>query len=268
MFFIFYYIVSMNKFLFFVSIVFISFGYTFASTQTFQTYTNGAIQYIKTKPRIDYTPLVLPTVSPWYVSSWNILPNLWVMYYNWIVDIKADVSDPIWINWTTCMYTTDTHRYPASYTPLSSTSWYCYKNSIVWWSNLQIRFSVRNTSNALFTWAAENYILDTTAPTYSRNNPISWTRYTSWSIVPISVNITDTWVWVPQWAWCNVKIDGATSSFVQSTVIYNIITNTCAWSLKLKNTLAPWPHYLTVQVSDLLSNTALSPTQTINFDAI
>jgi hypothetical protein len=53
----------MKKLLLFVSIAFVSFGYTFAIVQTIQTYTNGSIKYTNTKPRIDYTPLGLPIVS-------------------------------------------------------------------------------------------------------------------------------------------------------------------------------------------------------------
>jgi hypothetical protein len=137
----------------------------------------------------DYT---LPVVWASYIYNWTSWNNWSTLYYKWTVDIKTDVSDNLWISWSTCEYTLNngTNRYSASY------NWSaCYKTGIAWWSDLNINFRVKDTSNNLWTWTARNYVYDILWPSQvTLSSPSSWARLNTWTTNLTRGTTTDWWI--------------------------------------------------------------------------
>jgi len=112
-----------------------------------------------------------PIISTWYIFNGNTRyysPN---NYYNWTVDIRADVKDINWLNTSTCEYTINnwTNRYSANYL-WTSTAGYCYKNGIIWWSDLNIKFKMEDIVSNLWYGVMWTYIYDI-APIITIINP-------------------------------------------------------------------------------------------------
>jgi hypothetical protein len=108
------------------------------------------------------------------------------------VGIKADVSDNVWVSWSTCEYTLNngTNRYSASYN-LST----CYKTGIAGWSDLNINFRVKDTANNVWTWTARNYVYDILWPSQVvLSSPVSWAILNTWAISLLRSTATDGWI--------------------------------------------------------------------------
>jgi hypothetical protein len=164
---------------------------------------------------IDYSDTIIysspdsipPAFSTWYISSWATWYKSPNYYYKWIVDIRWDVNDNIWLSTWTCMYTINWSTWNiASYTWTSRT-WYCYQTGIIWSSDLFINFSIQDTTNN--TWYSNTwiYIYDNFVPnillTWLYQWAVQW-----WDISRDQANwvTVDSWwnsyvVWFFQWTW-------------------------------------------------------------------
>jgi len=303
--------------------------------------------------------IIPPTVSTWFVSSGISAINGNTWYYQWTIDVRANVTDEWrWLNGSTCQYTTWSSRASAAFNfTYCEVTWLTYTSTLnvqfriadddgtmgTWWiwiyaydvvpptqanmtaepaytqwttntvwttgstdtwaNGTQYEFC-RNTTDTTawcisawwtgstwttFTWLSGGQIYyyfvrskdslwntwwrststfstqDTLAPTYTRNTPTPWTRYTSWSTIAIDVSITETWAWVTDWSACNAKIDWATNWFTW-IVSYSWALQKCIWTLTLNSGLPDGPHNLTIQVADSVSNSWQSSSIAVNFD--
>lgn len=182
--------------------------------------------------------ITAPIVSTWYIYSWTTWNNWATWYYKWTVDIRADIIDNIWISGDTCEYSIDwTNRSWANYS-WTSTNWYCYKIGIVWWSDLNINFRVKDTSNNLWTWTAKLYVYDDIAPIITQittrewsrlTNPTTWDQNLLLSSVDTGAWIENTWycIWEsmlltcsPNITWTNVLFTCNTWELCQNKVLY------------------------------------------------
>lgn len=198
------------------------------------------------------------TVNDWLNSNRNTWDNINISVdYNiaWVVDTKYILSTS-----PTCNASVNFSS-AINYTPWTNIlinseiyngQYLCFKSSDTAW-------------NIGYAWIWPIRV-DTTAPIYIWNTPISSTRYKSWSTVSIDVSLTETGAWIPMWASCNIKLDWATAGFTQSTVVYDLGTNKCTWTLKPQNSLSDWLHNITIQVTDMLWNSIASTNKLINFD--
>jgi hypothetical protein len=142
---------------------------------------------------------VLPGISTWYISSgatWN--DWWWINYYKWIIDIRWDVSDNVWLSTWTCEYTTWISRLSANYS-WTSTSGYCYKTWLNFTSDINIRFRIQDTSSNVTTWWIWVYKYDATAPIWWSFDINSNSTYTATWIVNLTNIVCPTdslWVWL------------------------------------------------------------------------
>jgi len=155
---------------------------------------NPAIEVSRTVNVVD---TIFPIVSEWYISAGNInTGNDWTtIFYNWTINIRADVSD-VWvgINDSSCKYTIDDSNWSSA----NHDIWYCYINSLSPNTDINIRFSVEDGVGNLTTWNVWSYIYDNTQPN-TTNNANSTTGN---SDVTVILNPTDTWVWVSGTYYC------------------------------------------------------------------
>ena len=123
-----------------------------------------------------------PIVGQAYISSWVTGMSVALNnYYKWIIDISGAVSDNLWLNTGTCMYTTGSTRAPATYSGTVTTG-YCYATGLNPLATINIRFKIEDNEGNTTTWATGTYIYDVTPPS-------------TWTIVINNNNwITHTWI--------------------------------------------------------------------------
>jgi len=105
---------------------------------------------------LDTTP---PTVSTGYLTEGLTGENASTLYYKTGSAIQAYVSDTTFIDSESCMYTTGTVRYTASWSDTA-----CRKSWLNLSGNLNIRFSVKDLAGNTTTWATGVYLHDITGP--------------------------------------------------------------------------------------------------------
>ena len=125
----------------------------------------------------------LPTVSIGYISSGATGMNGWITYFKWLINIRANVSDSVWLSGSTCQYTTGASRASATY----HTS-YCEAMWLAYTQDVGIRFRIYNLVGNLWIGDVGTYIYDETPPTWGsfviNNNNI----YTNSTNVVLNIN--------------------------------------------------------------------------------
>ncbi len=169
--------------------------------------------------RIDLTP---PTVGQAYISVGNTGNNWATSYYNWIINIRANVSDAggSSLDGSTCEYTLDNWitRNPAGFN-----STYCEITNLSPATGIQLAFKIKDTATNLTTGTSRTYIYDTTAPTTTAT-PNSWTSNIT---IPVTLSRTDTGIWLFSWTrYCIDTTDTCTPNIAETTATITGAANT------------------------------------------
>ncbi len=162
----------------------------------------------------DSTP---PVVSTWYISSWTTWINWSILYYKWAIDIRADVSDAVWISWATCSYTTWSSWTTALYS-WTNTAWYCYKTGLNFTTDIAVTFSVSDTAGNLTTWWTTTYIYDILPP--ALDPWLTWASYLQ----------------ATEWWWINANDFGraiAVDSWWNTYIVWDFTLTWIFWSFTL-----------------------------------
>jgi hypothetical protein len=139
-----------------------------------------------------------PSISTWYISSWLTWANWSTLYYKWVINIRANISDwvGIWLSWNTCQYNTGWLRTQAVY---SWAWWYCEITWLNYQSDFIINFRIQDSLWNQWIWTTWIYIYDNIVPSswsFNINNSTSifWNfTNTTWVTINVSCPV-DTWI--------------------------------------------------------------------------
>jgi len=166
--------------------------YTFTESGSFNfEYRDNNRNTWSTLATVYWIDTIVPTVSTWYISSGATWMNWTLLYYNWIIDIRAEVSDDWWslLSWATCQYTT----WWITWSNAVYQTTYCEVTWLNYTSDINVRFRISDNAWSTTTWATWTYYIDNYAP------PLiwGWLRVKKWWWVDAdstnSVTVDELW---------------------------------------------------------------------------
>jgi len=176
-----------------------------------------------------------PLVDTWYIISGITGDNLWILYYKWPIDIRANLT---WYNISWCEY-----NITGVWVSANTWIWYCEANGLDPLMDIAIQFRAEN-EGGVTTWGITYYFYDASPPTQVELLlPLSWSYLPTWAVLFVWSAAVDTWIWLAWyyydvlWSW------------------YHITGNTLnTW---FNESIPEWTYQRSTYAYDALSNTGL-----------